>query len=141
MTDVENTFRAELNRMLAVDATPDWDAILVAADVQLGAGQRRQRRLAVAFAALLAAAAVALVTPLGGAIARGLEEFSTWLTRRAGNARLGGGAARVRRGEPADVDRVPGRDEAPAPHHPPRRRRRRSSCSASAPGRAGSACG
>ena len=84
MTDVENTFRAELNRMLAVDATPDWGAVLVAADVQLGAGQRRQRRLAVAFAALLAAAAVALITPLGGAIARGLDEFSTWLTGEPG---------------------------------------------------------
>ena len=80
MTDVENTFRAELNRMLAVDATPDWDAIVAAA----GGGQRRRRRLGVAAAALLAATAVALVTPLGGAIARGLEEFSTWLTGEPG---------------------------------------------------------
>jgi hypothetical protein len=80
MTDVETTLRAELNRMLVVDAAPDWGAVLVAAGVEPGAGKRRQRRLAVAFAALLAVAVVALVTPLGGAIARGLDEFSTWLT-------------------------------------------------------------
>lgn len=81
MTDVENTFRAELNRMLAVDATPDWEGVLASARVREDA---RGRRLGIAAAVLLATAAVALVSPLGGAIARGLEEFSTWLTGEPG---------------------------------------------------------
>ncbi len=83
MIDVENTFRAEMNRMLVVDARPDWDAIVVAAGVEREGARRRRRRLAVA-AALLAAVAVALATPLGGAIARGLDEFSTWLSGEPG---------------------------------------------------------
>jgi hypothetical protein len=81
MTDVENTFRAEMRRMLVVDATPDWEGVLASARVREGA---RGRRLGIAAAVLLATAAVALVSPLGGAIARGLEEFSTWLTGEPG---------------------------------------------------------
>jgi hypothetical protein len=82
MTDVESTFRAELNRMLAVDATPDWEGVLASA--REAGGGARGRRLGIAVAVLLATAAVALVTPLGGAIARGLDEFATWLTGEPG---------------------------------------------------------
>ncbi len=78
MTDVENTLRAELDRMLVVDATPDWEGVLASA--REAGEDARGRRLGIAVAVLLATAAVALVTPLGGAIARGLEDFTTWLT-------------------------------------------------------------
>jgi hypothetical protein len=78
MTDVENTFRVELDRMLVVDATPDWEGVL--ASTRDGGEDARGRRLGIAVAVLVATAAVALVTPLGGAIARGLEDFTTWLT-------------------------------------------------------------
>ena len=82
MTDVDNTFRAELDRMLVVDATPDWEGVLASA--REAGEDARGRRLGIAVAVLLATAAVALVTPLGGAIARGLEEFSTWLSGEPG---------------------------------------------------------
>jgi hypothetical protein len=82
MSDVETTFRAELNRMLVVDAAPDWTGVLAAAGER---GSTRRRRFAVAFAALLGATVLALATPLGGAIARGLDEFSTWLTGHPGD--------------------------------------------------------
>jgi hypothetical protein len=78
MTDVENTFRVELDRMLVVDATPDWEGVL--ASTRDGGEDARGRRLGIAAAVLLVAVMVALVTPLGGAIARGLEDFTTWLT-------------------------------------------------------------
>lgn len=83
MIEVENTFRAEMNRMLVVDATPDWDAIAAAAGLEDEGSWWRQRWLVVAVA-LLAAAAFALATPLGGAIARGLDGFSTWLSGEPG---------------------------------------------------------
>jgi hypothetical protein len=82
MTDVENTFRLELERMLVVDTTPDWEGVL--ASTRDGGEDARGRRLGIAAAVLLAAVAVALVSPLGGAIARGLEDFTTWLTGEPG---------------------------------------------------------
>ena len=82
MIDVDTTFRAELDRILVVDATPDWEGVLASA--REAGEDARGRRLGIAVAVLLATAAVALVTPLGGAIARGLEEFSTWLTGNPG---------------------------------------------------------
>ena len=82
MTDVETTFRSELNRMLVVDASPDWEGVLASA--REAGEDARGRRLGIAVAVLLATAAVALVTPLGGAIARGLEDFTTWLTGEPG---------------------------------------------------------
>lgn len=83
MIDVEDTLRAELDGMISVEATPDWAAVLRAAGFDRERVRRRQRWLAVVVA-LLAAGALALATPLGGAIARGLDEFSTWLSGEPG---------------------------------------------------------
>jgi len=83
------------------DAQPDWSDVLSRASVGLDAnggardrepvllGEARPRprwlRPAAALAAAaLAATLVALVTPVGGAITRGLGGFSDWLTGAPG---------------------------------------------------------
>ncbi|HEY8723626.1 MAG TPA: hypothetical protein VIL92_07165 [Gaiellaceae bacterium] len=82
MIDVEDVLRAELPRLTNDDARPDWDEIVAGA----GLKRERVRRRLTAGAALLAAAAViGLATPLGAAIARGLDGFSTWITGQPGS--------------------------------------------------------
>jgi hypothetical protein len=82
MIDVENVLRTELPRLADDQALPDWDAVLA------GSGLRRERgrrRLTAGAALVLAAAVVGLATPLGAAIARGLDGFSAWITGQPGS--------------------------------------------------------
>lgn len=82
MIDVEELLRTELPRMAGHDPLPDWNAVAEGA----GLGRERARRRLTAGAALLAAAAViGLATPLGAAIARGLDGFSAWITGQPGS--------------------------------------------------------
>jgi len=81
MIDVEEVLRTQLSGLYEQDARPDWDAVVVGA----GAPRSRGRRRAAAGAAVLVVAlAVGLATPLGSAVARGLDGFSTWLTGEPG---------------------------------------------------------
>ena len=81
MTDVDEILRAELHRLVPVNATPDWEAVAARAGLQ----RERVRRRAAASATLVAAVAVlGLATPLGAAIAHGLDGFSAWLTGQPG---------------------------------------------------------
>ena len=56
MTDVESTLRSELERMVAIDATPDWDEVLARARLGRQPAPRRRRALVTAAAVALAAA-------------------------------------------------------------------------------------
>lgn len=82
MIDVEDVLRDELERFAPVmDSTPDWNAVVA------GSGLRRKRlrvRAAAASALVLAAAVLGLTTPLGSALAHGLNGFSAWLTGEPG---------------------------------------------------------
>jgi hypothetical protein len=82
MIDVDDVLRTELPRLADDHALPDWDAVVAGS----GLKRERARRQLTAGAALLAAAAViGLATPLGAAIARGLDGFSTWITGQPGS--------------------------------------------------------
>ena len=134
MTDVETTFRTELNRLVTVDATPDWDAVAGVAR----AGNRRRQRLAVGAVALLGAAALALATPLGGAVARGLGDFSAWLTGEPGEPVSQRSSAPSRRKAGARGSGFPREPSSGGSSRAPGRLK--SSSSASAPARAACAC-
>jgi hypothetical protein len=82
MIDVEEVLRAELPRLVDGHELPDWDAVVA------GSGLRRERarrRLTAGAALVVAAAAIGLATPLGAAIARGLDGFSAWITGQPGS--------------------------------------------------------
>jgi hypothetical protein len=79
--DVDDVLRLELERLVPVEAHPDWTAVVH------GSGLKRQRaraRLAGGSTLILVAAVVGLTTPLGAAIARNLDGFSAWLTGEPG---------------------------------------------------------
>lgn len=81
MIDLDNLLRGELERLVPIEARPDWDAVVA------GSGLKRERarlRLGAGAALLLAAALLGLTTPLGGALARSLNGFSNWLTGQPG---------------------------------------------------------
>jgi hypothetical protein len=81
MIDVDDVLRAQLPLLYAHDAQPDWDAVVAGVGVPRG----RARKRATAGALVLAfALAVGLATPLGSAVARGLDGFSAWLTGEPG---------------------------------------------------------
>jgi hypothetical protein len=82
MIDVDETLRDELHRLVAIDPRRDWGEVLARAGERPGSVGRR--RLLAALAAVLAAAILAVVTPLGPAIAQGLGDFSAWLTGQPG---------------------------------------------------------
>jgi hypothetical protein len=82
LIDVDETLRVELHRLVAIDPRRDWDEVLA------GAGEKRRptrRRWALAVAVVLAAAILAVATPLGPAIGKGLGDFSAWLTGQPGS--------------------------------------------------------
>jgi hypothetical protein len=79
--DVDDILRAEFARLVAVDARPDWDEVVERAGLRRDRGRRRW---VVAFAAVLAAVALGVATPLGSAIANGLGDFSAWVTGQPG---------------------------------------------------------
>jgi hypothetical protein len=81
--DVEDILSAELERLLPAVETADWPGVLRLA----GIDERRRRALLVGSCAIVAAAAaaIALATPLGAAIARGLGGFSAWISGEPGS--------------------------------------------------------
>ena len=83
MIDVESRLRAELHRFVTIDPRPDWDEVVADAGLEREQARRRQRSV-LAVAVALAAVTVGLATPLGSAIARGLDGFSAWLTGQPG---------------------------------------------------------
>src|SRR6478609_4143609 len=86
MIDVEETLRAELDRLVPVAAGPNWaEGLQLAGHRNQPALRRRPRSLAIVIAVAGAAAALALATPLGAAIARSLSGFSTWVSGEPGS--------------------------------------------------------
>jgi hypothetical protein len=79
MSDGDNAITSALEALFPVDGEPDWEAVVAAADVRAVG----RRRLAAAFA-VVAVAAVSLVTPLGAELVHGLGGFSNWLTGEPG---------------------------------------------------------
>lgn len=82
MSDVEVKIEPSVARMLdrytwPPEAAPDWTDVLVRASVV--APQRPKRRIALAATVLAALVTLTLATPLGGAIRRGVGDFSSWL--------------------------------------------------------------
>jgi hypothetical protein len=83
MIDVEDVLRTELRWLVTDEALPDWDAVVAGSGLK---HERARRRRVTAGAALVVAAAViGLATPLRGAIARGLDGFSAWITGQPGS--------------------------------------------------------
>jgi hypothetical protein len=79
--DLDPMLALELQELTPFDeaAVGDWR------DVERRAGGAHGRRRALLLAATVGATLVALLaTPLGGAVARGVEDFSAWLTGAAG---------------------------------------------------------
>ncbi|MBA3841463.1 MAG: hypothetical protein H0X39_02395 [Actinobacteria bacterium] len=82
MIDSEFVIKAALEQLYPVSGEPDWEAIM-AASGSLPQPRRRKWEFALALVAT-AIVAVALTTPLGAAIARGLGGFSTWISGEPG---------------------------------------------------------
>lgn len=84
MIDLEPMIRTDLE--WAVPLPPaelaDWDDVLARADLRSHGGRRRLAALVAA--AVVAVAACAIVTPLGGAIVQGVGDFSSWLRGEPG---------------------------------------------------------
>jgi hypothetical protein len=80
--DVDDRLRGELDRLVDIDPRPDWE------EVKARAGLKRERaRRTWALVAAVGAVAVIVgtATPLGSAIVRGLDDFSTWLSGQPGS--------------------------------------------------------
>jgi hypothetical protein len=82
MIDVEDVLRTELPRLAYDHALPDWDAVVAGSGLKR---ERRRRRFTAGAALVVAATAIGLATPLGAAIARGLDGFSAWITGQPGS--------------------------------------------------------
>lgn len=82
MIDVQDTLRSELHRLVPIERRPDWEDVIAQSGLRQ---ERARRRLAVAAAVVAVAAVVGVATPLGAAIARGVDDFSSWLTGQPGS--------------------------------------------------------
>src|SRR6266542_4467205 len=82
MIDVEPLTVTGLDRLVPLPGgeRSDWQDVLQRAGVRTG----RRRRIAFAFAAVVAALVAAITTPVGAAIAQGIGDFSAWLSGHPG---------------------------------------------------------
>lgn len=80
MIDIDAAISRELEAMVPIVASPDWESIAQAAGLRRRS--RRQPLLAVAVVAV--SLVVAAATPLGAAIAHGLGGFSEWVSGEPG---------------------------------------------------------
>src|SRR5581483_11087350 len=86
MIDVEDALRAELDRLVAIPAGPNWDEVLhLAGETGRPRRQRRGRLAALLVAVAGVATALALATPLGATIAHGMSGFSSWISGEPGS--------------------------------------------------------
>ena len=83
MIDVEPLIVSGLNRLVPLpsDEAADWEDVLRKAGAQQTPGRRP---LAIALAGLAAALIVAITTPVGATIVRGIGDFSAWLAGHPG---------------------------------------------------------
>jgi hypothetical protein len=82
MIDVEQHLRRELDQLVPLSAALDWDEVLARA------GRTPRRRISRRSAFALAVALIAIVafaTPVGATLARGLGDFSAWVTGEPGS--------------------------------------------------------
>lgn len=82
MSDVDECIAAGLDRLVPLPSgePADWHDVLR----RSGAKPQRRRRVALALTGLAAGAVLAVATPVGTAIAQGIEDFSAWLTGHPG---------------------------------------------------------
>jgi hypothetical protein len=131
MIDLDDRLRSELYELVPFDTRGDWREIVVRSGL---ARERSQQRWAISLGALVAAALLVAATPLGAGIARGLDDFSSWLTGEPGTPlRRSSGNSTGRM-----LDRGSGSRRGPSFGIWPRRRRRTrpSTSLASVPARA-----
>ena len=81
MIDVDDTIRSELHRLVPIDSRRDWGEVVARSGLRR---ERTRRRWSIGAIVVIAAVVVGVATPLGGAIGRGLDDFSTWLTGEPG---------------------------------------------------------
>lgn len=81
MIDLDDRLRSELHELVPLDTRSDWREIAVRSGL---VRERSRRRWAISLGALVAAALLVAATPLGAGLARGLEDFSSWLTGEPG---------------------------------------------------------
>jgi hypothetical protein len=82
VSDLDPALRVRLERLVPLgDAVlADWeDAIVRSWSSRPRRGRRTRRSLALVAAAVLAASVLVVATPVGGALSRGLSDFSDWL--------------------------------------------------------------
>ena len=80
MIDLDE-LRFELHELVPLDARRNWTEVVTRSGL---ARERRRRRWGASVGALVAVALLVAATPLGAGIARGLEDFSSWLTGEPG---------------------------------------------------------
>jgi hypothetical protein len=81
MIDVEQQLRNELANLVPAVGPADWGDVLARSDY---APRRARSRWAALAAAAVVFTVIAFATPLGAAIGRGLDGFSSWLTGQPG---------------------------------------------------------
>jgi hypothetical protein len=81
MIEADDRLRSELDRLVPIDTRGDWDEIASLAGLKR---ERARRRWAIAAVALAVAAVLGASTPLGAAVGRGFDDFSSWLTGEPG---------------------------------------------------------
>ena len=86
MIELDDRLRSELHELIPLDSRRNWDEVRSRSGL---ARERRRRRWAVSVGALVAAALLVAATPLGAGLARGLEDFSSWLTGEPGTRASG----------------------------------------------------
>jgi hypothetical protein len=79
MNDTSFEITAALERLYPVTAEPDWASVIASVP------RRSPQRVVLAIALVTAfVGAIALTTPLGAALARGLDDFSAWINGEPG---------------------------------------------------------
>jgi hypothetical protein len=81
MIDLDDRLRSELDELVPYDSRQDWSEVVTRSGL---ARERRRMRWALSVGALVAAGLLVAATPLGAGLARGLEDFSSWLTGEPG---------------------------------------------------------
>jgi hypothetical protein len=81
MIDVDDTLRSELERLVPADSRRDWGEVVARSGLKR---ERARRRWSIGAVVVIAAVVVGVATPLGAAIGRGLDDFSTWLKGEPG---------------------------------------------------------
>ncbi len=86
MIDMDALIVSELDRMLPLPSgeRANWQEVVGRAAFHRGRTKSRRRLVSIAAAATVAALLVAVTTPVGAAVARGLDGFASWISGEPG---------------------------------------------------------